>query len=333
MDTLAADLCATAMAMTDATGAVLGSWAGETGTVLAVAGGDGGPRPGDSFTAPESELGLAVRAETILVRSAHEWKHGRTSVAGRDESWTHRPRAMAALPLRSARGTVGVLAVWSSAEAAFEEDSLQLLHALAPYAALHMDQAREFDHLRESAEQDPLTGLRNRRAFENVLAAETGRFERYGQRLALLVMDLDHFKAVNDTYGHEAGDEVLRNVARLISGCVRDVDTAARIGGEEFVVLLPETSMDAAADVAERIRAAVAAASIDWKGTVIPIRISIGVSACPGAAQHPRDLLGTADAALDTAKEAGRDRVVRATGVTDAARPGQAGAPAQLGKA
>lgn len=320
LDALAADLCVTAMTMTDATGAVVCTWSGDAGQVLAVAGADGGPRPGNSFMAPESELTLAVRADTMLIRTAADWKPGRTCIANPDEVWTDRPKAMAALPLRSTTGVIGVLAVWTSRSRRLEEDGLNLLHTLAPYAALHMERARAFGHLRESAERDPLTKLRNRRAFEKILEGETVRFERYGHRLAMLVLDLDHFKAVNDTFGHEAGDEVLRHVARVISGSVRDVDTAARIGGEEFVVLLPETAMPAAVDVAERIRAAVAAATIEWKGTIIPVRVSVGVSACPGTAEHPRELLGTADAALYAAKSAGRDRVVRASPETRAAR-------------
>jgi diguanylate cyclase (GGDEF)-like protein len=312
LDTLAADLCATAMSITDGTGAVVGSWSGELGEILAVAGADGGPRPGDTFTAPDSELALAIRADTMIVRTALTWKLDRTGIARRGERWVQLPRAMAALPLRSADGIVGVLAVWSSRVRALEQDSLDLLHALAPYAAQHMAHARAFGNLRESAERDPLTTLRNRRAFDRIFAAETVRFERYGHSLAVLILDLDHFKAVNDTYGHEAGDEVLRSVARLISGCVRDVDTAARFGGEEFIVLLPETRMAAATDVAERIRIAVANADIGWRGISIPVRVSIGVTACPQAADHPRDLVASADAALYAAKAGGRNRVVQA---------------------
>ncbi|HUF51687.1 MAG TPA: GGDEF domain-containing protein [Longimicrobiales bacterium] len=311
-DAYIAGLCDTAMAMTDATGAAIGVWDGEEGRVIAVSGDDGGPRIGDSFRAPESELGLAMRAGTMLERDAGSWSLGRTSIANGDERWLTRPRALAALPLRGPTGTHGVLAVWSSGTRAFDPEALRLLYLLSPHSALHLEQARAFERMRESAARDPLTQLRNRRAFDELFATETTRFERYGRPLALLMLDLDHFKNVNDQFGHEAGDDVLRRVARVFPTCSRDIDTAARFGGEEFVVLMPETSLAAALDVAERIRAAVAALDIDWRGTRIPVTISIGVSVAPERVPHPDGLIGSADAALYQAKAAGRNRVTAA---------------------
>jgi diguanylate cyclase (GGDEF)-like protein len=314
LETLAADLCETARSLTDATGAVLGTWdEGEgAGEVLATAGGDGGPRPGDRFSLPASELALAVRADTMIARTADDWRHGATCVAHPDERWHARPRAMAALPLHGAAGTNGVLAVWTAGGPDLDPAALDLLHALSPYAALHLEHARAFGRLRERADQDALTQLRNRRAFHEILAAEGARFERYGRTVALLMVDLDHFKSINDGHGHEAGDEVLRRVGRTLMACVRDVDNVARLGGEEFVVLLPETDLAAAVDVANRVRAAIAAAPVEWRGGLIQVRASIGVAACPDIVTSPGDLVGAADAALYAAKEAGRDRVMAA---------------------
>jgi diguanylate cyclase (GGDEF)-like protein len=314
LETLAADLCETARTLTDATGAALGTWdEGQgAGEVLATAGGDGGPRPGDRFALPASELALAVRADTMIVRAADDWQHGATCVAHPEERWHTRPRAMAALPLHGAMGTNGVLAVWTSGGPELDTAALDLLHALSPYAALHLEHARAFGRLREHADQDALTQLRNRRAFNDVLAAEAARFERYGRTVALLMVDLDHFKSINDGHGHEAGDEVLRRTARALTACVRDVDTVARLGGEEFVVLLPETNLAAAVEAADRVRAAIAAAPVEWRGRQIQVRASIGVAACPDVVTSPGDLVGAADAALYAAKEAGRDRVMAA---------------------
>jgi diguanylate cyclase (GGDEF)-like protein len=315
VETLAADLCATACSLTDATGAVVGVWHGEDGEVLAGAGDDGGPQAGDRFMAPYSELALAVRADTMLVRTAGEWTLGRTCVAHTGERWSARPRALAALPLHGAAGTIGVLAVWTSRDASLDPQALDALHALSPYAALHLEHARAFGHLREHAERDPLTLLRNRRAFEQTLVAETTRYERYRRPVCLLMLDIDHFKAINDQHGHEAGDEVLRAVSRTIAACVRDVDTAARFGGEEFIVLLPETRMEAAFDVAERIRATVAAAPVPWRAAEIPVTLSVGIAACPETAAQPQDLVGSADEALYRAKHDGRNRVVAAQAI------------------
>lgn len=318
LETLVTGLCETARSLTEGTGAAIGIWEdgddGQDGTgeVLAVIGADGGPRAGDTFGLPASELALAIRANTMLVRTGTDWKLGATCVVRPDERWHARPRAMAALPLRGATGTIGVLTTWTSRERELDPAALELLHALSPYAAMHLEHARAFGRLREHADQDALTRLRNRRSFDEILAAETVRFERYTRPLALLVLDLDHFKSINDTYGHEAGDEVLRRVARAIAGCVRDADTAARLGGEEFVVLMPETSLTAALEVAGRIRSAIAAAPVEWQGRSIPVRASIGVSACPDVVAAPPDLAGSADAALYQAKQAGRDRVMAA---------------------
>jgi diguanylate cyclase (GGDEF)-like protein len=183
---------------------------------------------------------------------------------------------------------------------------------MSPYAALHLEHAHAFGRLRETAERDPLTHLRNRRAFDEILAGEVIRYERYGRPLALMLLDVDHFKSINDQFGHEVGDEVLRRIARLIAAGVRDADTPARMGGEEFVVLLPETTLAAAADVAERIRAAVNELKIEWHSSPIPVHISIGVSAAPERVGHPHQLINSADSALYRAKAGGRDRVVLA---------------------
>ena len=312
LEPFAAGLCATAMATAEGTGAILGLWQEEHGLVLAVAGEDGGPRPNDTFLATSSELGLAVRAGQMIVRDAGSWSLGRTAVAHDDERWVTRPRALATLPLRGPAGIIGVLAVWTSRHRELDPEALELLHLLSPYAAVHLEHAKAFGRLRESADTDPLTGLNNRRAFDAVFAAETQRFERYTRPMSLLVLDLDHFKGVNDQHGHEAGDEVLRRVSAVVAASIRDVDTAARFGGEEFIVLMPETPLHAAVEVAERIRTSVAGLQVLWRGEPIPVRVSVGVSSAPERVKHPHELLGSADAALYRAKEAGRDRVIAA---------------------
>jgi diguanylate cyclase (GGDEF)-like protein len=309
---LATRLCETAIRVTDATGAAIGVWAADGGRVVAAAGHDGGPVPGDPFHPPASEMGLAIRANTMIVRDSATWKLGRTTLAHEGERWIHRPRSMAALPLHSPGGTNGVLAVWSARSAALDPEGLELLPLLAPQIAMHIEQAREFDRIRETAARDPLTGLRNRRAFDEIFAAETVRFARYGRPLSLLAIDLDHFKSVNDDFGHEGGDAALCRTARIIEGSIRDIDTPARFGGEEFVVLLPETDIASAIDVAERIRSTIAESDIDFRGHRIPVRASIGVSASPERVALPSDLMASADAALYQAKADGRNRVVAA---------------------
>jgi len=166
--------------------------------------------------------------------------------------------------------------------------------------------ARELEIL---ATTDSLTELANRRHFLNQAGREVARTNRYHRELALFLIDIDHFKRVNDTHGHSAGDEVLRVVARLFRSAVRSHDVVGRMGGEEFAVLLPETRADQAAMLAERLRCAVSERAVEVRGGTIRCAISVGVAGLrPGETLD--DFLIRADAALYEAKNAGRDRVV-----------------------
>jgi len=156
------------------------------------------------------------------------------------------------------------------------------------------------------ATTDEKTGLPNYRRFEERLKEELARHGRNGKPLAILLLDVDRFKHYNDAYGHPAGDEALRIVARLIQQCIRSMDLAARYGGEEFGVILPDTDANAALCVAERIRAAVATCLFPF----CPITISVGVSDLSIAGEDAEALIASADAALYAAKNTGRNRSV-----------------------
>jgi diguanylate cyclase (GGDEF)-like protein len=162
------------------------------------------------------------------------------------------------------------------------------------------------DSCQEEAFTDHLTGLANRRRFERQLEREVARTERYGHPFCLLMIDIDNFKAVNDTFGHDAGDEALRRVANVIQSGTRGIDTGARIGGDEFAVILPETNLGRGLEVAERLRVAIAALEIEPAGRVTA---SIGVAELPSCATSGSGLRPAADAALYDAKRGGRDSV------------------------
>jgi len=164
------------------------------------------------------------------------------------------------------------------------------------------------DTCEEAAFTDHLTGLANRRRFERQLEREVTRTQRYGRPFCLLLLDIDHFKDVNDTHGHEAGDEAIRWLAKTLQAGTRGIDLAARIGGEEFAVLLTETNFDGGVDVAERLRQAIRQEEIPVVGR---ITASFGVVEFPACAQTGRELLMSADAAMYEAKRQGRDRVER----------------------
>jgi diguanylate cyclase (GGDEF)-like protein len=303
------DLIAACMQLTNATGGAVGLWDGDRGEIVCVRGEDGGPQPNATFESPTSEMALAVRAAGPLIRSNGTWKPGPTQMANASDRWNARPRSFVTIPLATSSGITAVLALWSSAENSLDPAGIDLVSAVAPYAALHLKHAREFGRMKETAETDALTSLRNRRAFDAALHLEASRYERYARPLSLLMIDIDHFKSVNDRFGHEAGDEVLRRVAERVRSCVRDVDTAARFGGEELAVLLPETTAGAAREVAERIRLSIERTTIAFAQNNIRVTVSIGLACVPETVAAVDALLATADEALYSAKHGGRNRV------------------------
>ena len=161
------------------------------------------------------------------------------------------------------------------------------------------------DRLRAEANRDYLTGLANRRRFRGAFGQELERWRRYRLPCALLLVDIDHLKKINDAHGHTAGDRVIRHVADALTEFSRDNDTAARLGGEEFALLLAGADGAKALAAAERLREAVGGAEVEGVGTAT---VSIGVAACPAHAQNERTLYAAADAALYRAKREGRNR-------------------------
>ena len=162
------------------------------------------------------------------------------------------------------------------------------------------------DRLRADADLDHLTGLANRRRFRVALVREVERWRRYGVPCALLLLDIDHLKAINDKFGHPTGDMVIRQIAKTLAKVSRDNDTAARLGGEEFALLLAGINGDKAAAAAERLREVLKEEQITEGG---PVTVSIGVAACPDSASSDRSLYSASDRALYVAKNSGRDRV------------------------
>jgi diguanylate cyclase (GGDEF)-like protein len=278
------------------------------GVVLARYGRGRGPESGMEIAPGDSDLAIAVRAGTTLHRDGRE--NARPLVSAR-ERWSGRPRHTTIIPLQDPSGRCGgLVALWG--DEPVEPGVVTLLEALGPVLILQLGHSLDLVRIRDRVDRDGLTGLPNRAAFDERLEVEGRRFHRYRRPLALLVLDLDHFKAVNDTYGHPSGDAVLQRVADLLRASTRDPDIPARYGGEEMVVILPETMLRPALEVAERIRAAVEATRFDHEGRTIDLTVSIGVSACPECVDDPADLLRAADDALYQAKRDGRNRVATA---------------------
>jgi diguanylate cyclase (GGDEF)-like protein len=164
----------------------------------------------------------------------------------------------------------------------------------------------KIERLKADADLDPLTGLANRRRFRKALTNEVERWRRYGVPCALLTVDIDHLKAINDKYGHTAGDAAIQHVGQFLESVSRDSDTAARLGGEEFALLMPGLTLDQAVAAAERLRAALVQQHVEGIGQVT---VSIGVATCPTHADSERSLYAASDRALYVAKNEGRNRV------------------------
>lgn len=182
-----------------------------------------------------------------------------------------------------------------------------MVERFCDHAALALRNAALVEELRAMASTDGLTGTLNRRAFDDALARECARSGRSGEPVSLVLVDLDHFKRLNDVHGHQAGDDALKAAATALRTTSRAGDLVARYGGEEFVVILPNCATDAALEAAERLRAAVAAS-----GPVVPVTASFGVATLPFDAGDPATLIAAADRALYEAKQQGRNRVVAA---------------------
>ena len=186
---------------------------------------------------------------------------------------------------------------------------LLLFHWL-PHAVKDWKRSEQRAHdLQSLAAIDPLTGLYNRRQFETLARAELARCQRYVRPCSFLMIDVDHFKVVNDTFGHQMGDWVLKMVANTLTAARRDADVVARFGGEEFVIMLPETTRDAAAMVAERIRSTVAASALAVGDSRLSLTISIGVGETMAGLPGVEAVLRDADQALYDAKANGRNIV------------------------
>lgn len=191
------------------------------------------------------------------------------------------------------------------------DDSGRLIHFVA--VKEDITERREYElRLRELATTDGLTGLSNRRHFMELAGAEIERARRYDRPLSMIMFDVDHFKDVNDTWGHAAGDLVLRTLAATALGTLRGVDLLGRVGGEEFAALLLETGPDEAREAAERLRLTVAATSLMADGETLTATISVGLAHFQGGSESLEDLLKRADKALYAAKAAGRNRTAEA---------------------
>ena len=212
-----------------------------------------------------------------------------------------------AVPLQVRGETLGTM--WL-VRAGLEPQGPDMLRVIAAHAATAIENTRSYEEALHLAERDPLTSLYNHRGIHKRLAGESLRAQQNGYELSLIMMDMDDFKLLNDTYGHPAGDAVLRHVSEAIRAVLRHSDLAGRVGGDEILVVLPSTGTEGALQFSERLLETLhSSPCVTEQGMSIPVRVSLGVATFPGDAQSPAQLVEIADANLYAAKQQGGDTV------------------------
>jgi diguanylate cyclase (GGDEF)-like protein len=219
-------------------------------------------------------------------------------------------RSWLALPLNSRARRVGLLLLISTADTGYDDAQLRIAAALAEQGMVAYDNAQLYRQVEQLAGTDPLTGLHNRRQFFKLSAELFTTAVTTGQPLAAVMVDIDHFKQVNDTHGHGAGDDVIGEVAARLRGILRGSDLLGRYGGEEFALILPGQIAADSAGLGERLRQTIDAAPIATRSGPLNITISIGTTQLHDADRTLDDALARADAALYRAKQNGRNQVV-----------------------
>ena len=219
------------------------------------------------------------------------------------------PRSFLGVPLILRDQVLGVLSIQSFRPDAYTPDHIRLMETIATQATIALENARLFEQMKQLAITDTLTGLYNRRHFFVLAENEIERALRYQKQLAMIMIDIDHFKTVNDTFGHAVGDRVLQTITGLCSQTLRKIDIMGRYGGEEFTIILPETNLDHALTAAERLRQIIESAEVATPEGAVKITASLGLAMLDSTCNTLELLLDCADKALYKAKQAGRNQV------------------------
>ncbi|MBV8282973.1 MAG: diguanylate cyclase, partial [Candidatus Eremiobacteraeota bacterium] len=242
---------------------------------------------------------------TLVFQTLEEINNQPHGIIGTDNVSNVRSLAMA--PLRLGNRCIGVMSAQAYRESAYDDSSVRLLTAIAEQLAVAVQNAQLYDQAESRADRDPLTGVFHHRYLKTRLEEELRRSRTSGQAVAAVMMDLDNFKNVNDTYGHLVGDDALKMVTGVVMGAVRSTDVVGRYGGDEFMVVLPETTREQTEAIINRVTAELEERDLRLAdGSAIPVKCSIGYALFPQDAEAAADLIAKADAALYQSKRMGR---------------------------
>lgn len=241
-----------------------------------------------------------VEPGSVLQDEIHRWSEG-----GVTDHEVRENGKEIIMPITKGGSRLGLVVVRSRA-GAYHAGQLPLVRGIANHIAVAFDNAMLY-HI---AITDELTGLYSNRHFRQAISKRHALFEEYGEKMALLMIDIDNFKKINDTYGHPAGDAILRDIGKCIHSSVRDEDMGFRYGGEEFTVILPATDAGAGRAVAERMRSLIEHFPFRAEGHLLTVTVSIGIAVWPNSAETIKDIIIEADKALYEAKQSGKNRVV-----------------------
>jgi len=259
---------------------------------------------------PPSPMVMAVRSkELVLIKDIDTHKRPIIRKSQRPFAENYETNNCAICPLVCQDRVVGVLNLSDKIDAeGFNGEDIALIELFSQLIGASIGNIKLFERIQRQAITDGLTGLCNHKTFYEVLEKELWRSRRYGGQISLIMADIDNLKKINDVYGHHAGDKVIREISRKIKESIRQIDTAARYGGDEFAVILPNTSLNDAIVVAERMVEAIGHSQTSWEKERIALSISVGVGQYD-ANSTPEDVTRHSDEALYVAKQAGKNTV------------------------
>ncbi len=308
IDTLGQSICDSALTVTGATRATLVRWYPETstGVIQSVTSGHhlqrGAPVPAESLVGQLCAAGLPQVWEDAQLLEQITPVYGVGNLVSRLGS-------LSVVPLKQGNAVTGAIVVESDVVGGVLLRDMRNVRLLGAVASVSLETVWQIEEATRRARTDALTGLANRRAFDEALTRAVAEADRFGHNVGLVICDVDNFKRVNDLYGHEVGDHVLRSIAASLSAGVRGVDLVARYGGEEFVMLLGKADVAMAWEVAERMRSAIESKTIGIGAHLVHVTASFGVASYPETARMGDELFPAADKALYAAKREGRNCV------------------------